>query len=255
MPSVSGADGNQIVFDVEGDGPDIVLLHGITESRSSWGAVSQKLARHARVIAVDLRGHGESQPAARYNLDAMAADVLAVTNQVGAALPSVVGHSLGGFIASVYGAAYPVRTVVNVDQPLALAGFKEQLSEVEPLLRGEAFPAVIGQMFEPMMAPLAAGEHTRVSNLRRPDQDVVLGIWDPVFTMSIQDLDALSRQLLSGLDAPYLTILGEDLGSEYAEWLHSVIPHAQIEVWGGDAHYPHLVEPDRFVERIRAFVE
>lgn len=251
MPTVAGASGNQISFEVEGNGPDLVLLHGITENRSSWGIVKQKLARHGRVITVDLRGHGQSEPASDYGLDAMAADVKVVTDEVGAALPSVVGHSLGGFVASVYGAVHPVRTIVNVDQPLALAGFKAQLSEVEPLLRGEAFPAVMEQMFDGMMAPLPEVERARISGLRRPDQDVVLGIWDPVFTMSVEELDALSRRLLSGIDSPYLNILGEDLGPDYATWLHSIIPQAEIEVWAGDAHYPHLVEPDRFIERIK----
>jgi pimeloyl-ACP methyl ester carboxylesterase len=253
VPSVTGADGNQVAYEVEGDGPEVILIHGITENRHSWGVVRPRLAESSKVISVDLRGHGDSEPAPAYALDAMAADVKAVADEVGAARPAVVGHSLGGFVGSIYAASYPTYSVVNVDQPLALAGFKEQLSGVEALLRGEQFEAVIGQMFDGLMGPLPEAERSRVTGLRRPEQDVVLGIWEPVFTMSVEELDELSRSLLSGVEAPYLTILGEDLGPEYAMWLRSVIPQAEIEVWAGDAHYPHLMEPERFITRIAEF--
>jgi pimeloyl-ACP methyl ester carboxylesterase len=254
MHYATGPDGNQVAFDVEGDGPDLILVHGITENRSSWGDAARRMTRLGRVISVDLRGHGDSDPAPGYALDAMAADVKAVADEVGAGLPTLVGHSLGGFVASVYAAAYPTRTVVNVDQPLSLAAFKEGLTQVEPMLRSEAFPGVIGMMFDGMMAPLAEAERLRLTNLRRPVQDVVLGVWDPIFTHSLEDLDAMVRSLVGGIDAPYLAIHGDDPGDEYRSWLTSLIPHAELEVWPGNAHYPHLIETERFVERVEGFV-
>ena len=107
MQHTIGAEGNRIAFEVEGDGPDLILIHGITENRSAWGATRQRLARVGRVVAIDLRGHGDSDLAGTYALDAMAADVKAVADEVGAGLPTLVGHSLGAFVASVYAAAYP----------------------------------------------------------------------------------------------------------------------------------------------------
>ncbi|MDH4118106.1 MAG: alpha/beta hydrolase [Acidimicrobiia bacterium] len=254
MPHVTGPDGNKVFFQVAGEGQDLVLIHGITENHSAWGGVSSSLASHGRVVSVDLRGHGNSDHAARYDLDRMAADVKAVADAVGASEPCLIGHSLGGFVASVYGSMFAARGIVNVDQPLALAGFKEQLGQVEELLRGDAFPAVIVQMFDAMMSALPGDERARITSLRRPDQDVALGVWAPVFEMSVSELDALSRDLLSGIGCPYLTILGDDLGPDYAAWLSSVIPHARIEVWAGHAHYPHLADPDRFVTRVMEFV-
>jgi len=52
---------------------------------------------------------------------------------------------------------------------------------------------------------------------------------------------------------PYLSLHGIDPGPEYQEWLRSLIPHVEIEVWPGRGHYPHLVEPDRFVARLEEF--
>ncbi len=249
-----GPDGNRVAFEVEGDGPDLILIHGITENRTAWGATRQRLARVGRVIALDLRGHGDSDPASTYSLDALAADVKAVADEAGAGLPTLIGHSLGGFVASVYGAAYPTRTVVNVDQPLSLAAFKEGLSEVEPMLRSEAFAGVVGMMFDGMMAPLPDAERARLTALRRPVQEVVLGVWDPIFSHSVEELDTMVRTLIGGIDAPYLAIHGDDPGEEYRTWLTSLIPQAEVEVWPGNAHYPHLIESERFVDRVKGFV-
>ena len=52
---------------------------------------------------------------------------------------------------------------------------------------------------------------------------------------------------------PYLVITGLDAGPEYAAWLQQEIPHTVHEVWQPPTHYPHLVDPARFVQRVEAF--
>jgi pimeloyl-ACP methyl ester carboxylesterase len=109
-------------------------------------------------------------------------------------------------------------------------------------------------MFDGMMAPLPKAERDRLTALRRPVQEVVLGVWDPIFTHSVEDLDTLVRSLVGGIDAPYLAIHGDDPGEDYRTWLRSLIPQAEVEVWPGNAHYPHLIEVERFVDRVKGFV-
>jgi pimeloyl-ACP methyl ester carboxylesterase len=251
MTDVTAAGGNRLACEIVGDNDiDLLLLHGITESRRTWDPLLSGLSRTFRVINVDLPGHGESEPVDNYGLDRLAADVAAVTDELGYETPLVVGHSLGGFVASVYAAQRPVRGVVNVDQPLTLAAFKDQLTAAEPMLRGEAFSGVIGAMFDGFMAPLPGEEKARLTALRSPNQDAVLGVWDPVFAKTPEELDAMVRSLLAGLDAPYLALHGTDLGPDYVAWLQSVIPQATYEVWPDCGHYPHLMHPTRFVELI-----
>jgi len=236
---------------VTGDGEvDLLLVHGITENRHSWDPLLDDLAKTYRVVRVDLPGHGESEPATDYELDRLADDVAAVVDEVGRGTPLVVGHSLGGFVVSVYGAAHPVRAVVNVDQPLALAAFKDQLGAVEPMLRSDAFDAVMTGMFDGFMEPLPEEEKARLTGLRDLDQEVVLGVWEPVFTKSPEELDTMVREMLTGISAPYLAIHGTDLGPDYVAWLRSVIPQAEYEVWPDSGHYPHVLDRRRFVDRI-----
>lgn len=253
MAVATAPGGNRVSYEVVGDSQvDLLLVHGITESRRSWDPLLDVLSGAFRVISVDLPGHGESDPVDDYGLDRLAADVGSVVDEAGRTTPLAVGHSLGGFVVSVYAAQRPVRGVVNVDQPLALAAFKDQLGAVEPMLRSDGFAAVIAGMFDGFMAPLPDAEKARLTNLRHADQDAVLGVWDPVFTKSAGELDAMVRDMLSGIDAPYLALHGTDLGADYVAWLQSVIPHAQYEVWPDSGHYPHLLDPNRFIGRVVA---
>ena len=242
-----------------GDGRPVLLVHGITESAASWDPVTEELRSDHRVITMDLRGHGASSTADRYDLEAMAGDVIAVIGALDLeAQVDLVGHSLGGAVVSAVGAAAPVASVVDVDQSLQLGGFKAQLAEVELLLRDPAtFQAVIDGIFAEMAGPkLGADEQTRVSALRRADQDVVLGVWELLFSMSEDEISEVVAAALAGYaerTVPYLALFGIDPGPDYERWLTGFISGAEVDVWPDHGHYPHLVDPARFVARLEDF--
>lgn len=123
------------------------------------------------------------------------------------------------------------------------------------MLRGDeaAFRQALQMMFGAMAGPLAADEVARIESIRRPRQDVVLGIWSTVLESDAADLDAAIEPALAGVTAPYLAIHGSEPGAEYVAWLTRLIPSAEVEVWPEHGHYPHLVEPARFVTRVGEF--
>lgn len=257
VPLIITADGVTLAYDVAGDGPPLLLVHGITESSASWAPLVPSLAASHRVITMDLRGHGASSEAATYDLAAMAGDVAAVLAAAGATDDVVlVGHSLGGAVVSAAPAlGVRCRAIVNVDQPLALAGFQAGLRQLEPMLRGDtaSFQAAIAMVFDGMAGELGGPERARIESLRTPDQTVVLGIWSAVLESPAEDLDAMVTGLARAIAVPYLALHGIDPGPDYAPWLTGLVPTAAVEVWPGVGHYPHLVEPDRFLARLAAF--
>lgn len=256
MGTVQAEDGTPISFSESGAGPPLVLVHGITESRHAWDPVIPTLEEHWRVVAVDLRGHGESGRQAPYDPLTMATDVRDVVKSLGLDPPLMVGHSLGGVVVSAYGGAgYPSRAIVNVDQPIALGAFKEALEPLTPMLRGsrEDFDTAIGIIFEVLDGPLPAEERARLNELSNPEPDVVLGVWGAVFDNSAEALDLLAADLVSGIDVPYLSLHGMDPGEDYPDWLTAIVPSATVDIWLEAGHYPHLTVPDRFVRRLVAF--
>jgi pimeloyl-ACP methyl ester carboxylesterase len=249
-----------LAHDRTGEGPALVLVHGITESRSTWDPLVPALAEEYHVVRVDLRGHGESPHGDSYDPLSLATDLAETVGSLGLSSPLVVGHSLGGVVATAYaavagaGAARP-RAIVNVDQPLRLADFQAALAPLEPMLRGddESFRTAIHLVFEAMAGPLPATEASRVAALRRPEQPVVLAIWGTVFESTPDELDAMVAALAPAVTMPYLSLHGIDPGEAYTHWLRDLVPTATVEVWPDQGHYPHLVHPTRFVERIVDF--
>lgn len=243
-----------IAYQATGNGPALVLVHGITESGRMWDPLVPDLARDHTVVVVDLPGHGASAPRPPHDVLTLAGAVGEAVDELGVDAPLVVGHSLGGMVVSAYAATRPVRGVVNVDQPLAMAGFQAMLRTLEPTLRDpETFPQAIDAVLGPMRGRLAGAELERVEGLRRADHAVVLDIWAPVLSAPPEELDALVRGMGAAVQAPYLSLHGIDPGDEYAEWLAGVIDGAVVEVWPGVGHYPHLVERERFLARLAAF--
>lgn len=239
----------QLAFDQTGSGPLVVLVHGITENRHSWDPLMDQLAETHRVLRVDLRGHGDSPTAETYDITELAADIEPLVDE----LPLMVGHSLGGNVVTAYAAQFPTRGVVNIDQSLNLTPMQAGLKEQEPLLRGEAFPLVIDALFNSLRGQVNDAQWHRLSELRKADPDVVLGIWGVMLDTTPEELTALVDSLTSGIETPYLALNGFDLGPDYQSWLTERIPGAVVETWDGVGHYPHLVRPDQFLERLAAF--
>ena len=106
----------------EASGEPVVLLPGLTATRTSWNAVRNALSRRSRVYSVDLRGHGESAhgPADAYVLEQYVADTIAFCRDVVQAPAMVVGHSLGAVIAFEVARVRPdlARRIVMIDPPL-----------------------------------------------------------------------------------------------------------------------------------------
>jgi pimeloyl-ACP methyl ester carboxylesterase len=82
-----------------GEGPPLLLLHGLFGSARNWGGIQKQLARQRRVLAMDLRNHGDSRHAAGMDYATQARDVAETLLARHAQGAAVVGHSMGGKVA------------------------------------------------------------------------------------------------------------------------------------------------------------
>jgi pimeloyl-ACP methyl ester carboxylesterase len=103
----------------DGDGPPVLLVHGMGAHTHWWDDCAPLLAERLRPTAMDLRGHGDSdwRPDGAYGFETFAADVEEARHALGWDKFSLVGHSLGARVALEYAAAHPQRltAVVAID--------------------------------------------------------------------------------------------------------------------------------------------
>jgi pimeloyl-ACP methyl ester carboxylesterase len=111
--SIAGADGVALSGEESGNGPAIVLLHGLTATRRYVVMGSRALQRSGyRVIAYDARGHGRSAPASgprAYTYEHLAADLAAVLDATGVKSPLLAGVSMGSHTAVRFALEHPER--------------------------------------------------------------------------------------------------------------------------------------------------
>ncbi|WP_165244463.1 alpha/beta fold hydrolase [Paludisphaera soli] len=244
-----------LAFTDEGAGPVVVLLHGFPLSRTMWSAQIGELSRSFRVIAPDLRGHGESPaPDAVYTMEQMAEDVVELLDGLGVTEPVVVGGlSMGGYVALALALKHPGRirgliladTRAAADSPEAARQREETAGAV--LRAGHAGvlveamlpklfaastirerPAVVAPMRAAMEATSASGVAGALRGMAgRPDR----------------------REELKSIAAPTLVAVGDqDVVSppDEAKAIAEALPNARLAVIPGAGHLAPYENPEAF---------
>jgi pimeloyl-ACP methyl ester carboxylesterase len=139
--------------EIEGQGPDLVLLHGLGASSFSWRHNRTELARHFRVITPDLPGHGRSPapPEEDYHLDALVRSVLDFLDWQGLDTVALGGNSLGGGLSLVLARERPARVsaLVLLAPAAALTRVPYAFLPLRLPLLGYAVAALLGPWFLP----------------------------------------------------------------------------------------------------------
>jgi len=99
-------------FEIAGNGPALLLIHGFTGSSQTWQALVPALSQHRTLIMIDLVGHGASAVPSdpqRYAIEQCVSDLLALLDQLGVARTDLLGYSMGGRIGLLLTASAPER--------------------------------------------------------------------------------------------------------------------------------------------------
>jgi pimeloyl-ACP methyl ester carboxylesterase len=122
MPKITLESGLRLHYQQVGQGPDLVLVHGLTGNLAVWHLqIVSELSDHFRVLTYDLRGHGMSDvPPTGYTPDDMAGDLLELMDALELERPVIAGHSYGADVALYVAARAPerVREVIAIESAL-----------------------------------------------------------------------------------------------------------------------------------------
>jgi pimeloyl-ACP methyl ester carboxylesterase len=257
-----------------GNGPVILLVHGIAGSSRTWEQVIPLLARDHTVIAPDLVGHGESdKPAGDYSLGAHASTLRDFLSVLGIPKVTIVGQSFGGGVAMQFAYQYPE----NCDR-LVLVSSGGLGREVSWLLRILAVPGI--EYALPILFPRfvrdrgndliqflhkAGFRHARAVEGWRAYASLTESENRLAFVRTLRSVVDPGGQSVNAMDRLYLAarmptmIIWGDRDSmipvSHAYAAHDAIPDSRLEIIEGAGHFPHVEEPLRFVELLSEFMD
>jgi pimeloyl-ACP methyl ester carboxylesterase len=257
----------QVREDGPADGPPVVLLHGFACSLRWWDDIVPALAREHRVIRFDLLGHGGSEkPKEGYGMESQARLVAGALDRLGVRRAAVVGHSMGGSVATALTEQRPrrVRSLVILDSPS-----KKGDAEL-PLTARLGFVPVLGQAIRSVVpdAMVRNGlESAFAEGFDVPDRfvddfrDMTYTSYDDSHRASDDYSDERGlADRLADESVPLLVVYGaeDDLVDPQSAQGFRAVPGARIVTLDGVGHSPHVEAPrptagliDRFLAQAR----
>jgi pimeloyl-ACP methyl ester carboxylesterase len=263
-------DGGTLAYDVTGEGPLVVLAHGMGDSREAYRFVAPQLvAAGYRVAAVDLRGCGESSAQwASYSRTDIAGDLLAVIRHLGG--PAVlVGHSISGGAATIAAAQAPDLITGLVE----LAPFtRAQAMKLNDLRSGnyrKGAYRMVGAMLGSVPQWLGYLDHAypgrKPADWTARQARIGAMMREPGRTKALQGMlktsPADAGAQLAGVRCPVLVVQGTldpdwvDPRAE-GEAIVAELPAGlgRLEMIEGAGHYPHAQYPDEVVSLVLTFL-
>ena len=266
--------GQPVTFHKMGEGPPILLVHGITSSSRTWKSVMGRLAENHMVIAPDLLGHGRSsKPQGDYSLGAYASGMRDLLVALDVPKATVVGHSLGGGIAMQFGYQFPDRV-----SRLVLVDSGGIGPEVNPVLRAAALPGaefVLPLLFTPTLHDAGLKVRNFLSGVGVHGNADVEGVAEGfasltkadarrAFIHTVRSVIDPTGQRVSAADRLYLT---QDIPSmiiwgdrdhiipvSHADLAHELMPGSRLEIFPGAGHFPFNDDPERFINLLEDFI-
>ena len=265
--------GREVAYVVGGEGPTLLLIHGIGGDWRTWEPVLEDLARQHRVVAPDLPGHGRSaKGAGDYSLGALANALRDLGGALGIERATVIGHSLGGGIAMQFSYQFPERC-----ERLVLVSSGGLGPDVGLILRLATLPG--SDLLLSLTAPAArslinlAGSAGGALHIRPPahaefyartfaalaDRETraaFLGTLRGVVGTRGQLVDARDRLYLAQ-HMPTLIAWGERdavLPVDHARAAQEAMPGSRLEIFENAGHLPQLDDPRRFIDVVENFM-
>lgn len=246
---------------IQGEGPPVVLLHGLFGSNENLGTLARGLAEAYQVYSLDLRNHGRSPHADAMDFPVMAGDVRETLAAHGLERAAVVGHSLGGKTAMELALAHPeaVDRLVVIDiAPIAYtAGHDAELEALRGLdltalqSRRDADQALAAKLPEPGIRQFL------LKNLVRTDDGFAWRI--PLETIAERSPEIAAAPTAQG---PYtgstLFLRGgrsSRITDDAVPAIRQIFPHARTETVEDAGHWVHIEAPDATLQLVRAFLD
>jgi pimeloyl-ACP methyl ester carboxylesterase len=265
--------GHDMAYLREGNGPALLLLHGIAGSSRTWRDVIPRLTDRFTVIAPDLMGHGQSEkPLGDYSLGAFASGIRDLLEVLGIDRASVVGQSFGGGVAMQLAYQHPERC-----ERLVLVDSGGLGREVNWMLRFMTLPG--SEYVMPVIFPGFVRDWGDSLFRTINDRGIRLGrvaeMWSAyaslaeaenrqAFVRTIKSVIDPGGQTVSAMDRLYLAspmptliVWGDRddiIPVSHAYAAHEAVPGSRLVIIEGVGHFPQIEAPEQFVNALLEFI-
>ena len=251
------------------DGPAVVLLHGITGHARVWDTLAARLEDRYRVLALDQRGHGDSDAPedADYRISTMAEDVEGFAKTLGLGRFDLIGHSMGGRVAIAYAAEHlaRLRRLVLVDigpqiNPIGLKRVRDLMVDSPERIESEEWAYDYLRRANPLYDP--AELRHRIRHALKP---LPGGGFAWKYSKGLTDMMREGRRdpidlwpALGRISRPALLVRGAEsdiLSPEAAKKMITVLPAGRLVEVAEAAHTVPGDQPEEFARIIRSFLD
>jgi pimeloyl-ACP methyl ester carboxylesterase len=255
--------GFDMAYAQNGQGIPLLLIHGFPLNREMWAAQIQALSNEMRVIAPDLRGHGESEAVAgNYSMEMLAEDCNALVEHLGIDQPIVVcGLSMGGYIALAYYRLYPSK-VAGLILAATRAGAdsaegKQNRDKTAAKAEEEGPEAVVEGMLPKMLSMKTYEENPDLVEQARSimEKTTTNGMVGALMGMKNRPD---STGMLEQIEVPTLILYGADdqiIPFEDVETMQDAIPDVHLRILPDAGHLLNLEQPELFNRAVLTFIE
>jgi 3-oxoadipate enol-lactonase len=254
------ANGIEINYEIEGDGPVVTFSHSLACTLSMWDEQVRALKNRYRVLRYDTRGHGQtSAPAGAYTLEQLAEDLKGLLDGLGITATHFVGLSMGGMIGQVFALKHPAMV-----QSLTLCDTTSRYPAAAAPVWEERIKTVGAKGMEPMVAPTLERWFTASFRARRKDLMERVGAMirstpAPGYIGCCHALPKINvTERLKDVRCPALVIVGEeDPGTpvDMARDIHAALPGAELAILSRASHLSNLEQPAEFNRALGGFLD
>lgn len=242
----------------KGEGPPVVLLHGLGGSVHAWYGVIETLSLHHHVVALDLRGHGRSETGSDSpSIPVWARDVRALLTALELPPVTLIGHSLGSLVAQHFAVTNPEL----VDQLVLVGGIshfepatRELYAKRAELVEADGMDALVDEWLPGALSPRNAARLPQLVGLLR---EVFLRNDPKGYAKACRALAEAPAIARDEIGQPTLLLVGDhDRSTPMAmtEELHRDIPVSTVRVISNAAHWAPLEQPDAISAAILEFL-
>jgi non-heme chloroperoxidase len=259
VPAIKLGSGPKLSYSDQGSGSEraVVLIPGPTDSWRSYEPVLVSMPDHLRVVAVSLRGHGDSsKPSTGYRIEDLASDIVPFLNEVGIERAVLVGHSGSCLVARRVALDAPDRVVglFLEASPSTLRGDDDLRGFVDTVVSTLTSP--IDRTFARSFVTNTSSENLTPELVEELVADLVkvpVHAWNEMFA-SLLDYDDTTE--LPRLEVPVSLIWGGDdalVARQMQDRLVELLPKAELTVYAGVGHTPRWEQPRRFAQELAEF--